>query len=116
MGETQMKIMVSDMMISVVTKSTSHRLVQLFLNPMLSVGNFPNLDSLKEMMIRTRMTKTTKTKTIKTKMKTEVTTRIRTKTKTKTKMRTEVAMRKNVKRIQKRSFSLNTIKRRTRYY
>merc|ERR1711862_517204 len=103
------KIMVSDMMISVVTKSTSHRLVQMVLNPMLSVGNFPNLDSLKEMMIRTRMTKTTKTK-----MKTEVTTRIR--TKTKTRMRTEVAMRKNVKRIQKRSFSLNTIKRRTRYY
>merc|ERR1712183_393375 len=105
--ETQMKIMVSDMMISVVTKSTSHRLVQLFRNPIHSVGSFPNLDSLKEMMIRTRMTKTTKTKTtktktIKTKMKTGVTTRIRTKTKTrtKTKMRTEVAMRKNVKRIQ----------------
>merc|ERR1711983_413902 len=101
--------MVSDMMISVVTKSTSHRLVQLFLNPMLGVGNFPNLDSLKEMMIRTRMTKTKTTKT-KMKMKTEVTTRIR------TRMKTEVAMRKNVKRIQKRSFSLNTIKRRTRYY
>merc|ERR1711982_21766 len=91
--ETQTKTMGSDLMILVVTLSMNHRLVILFLKPMLSVGNCPDLVFLKEETM------------MKTKMEIKTRKKMRRRVVMRKKMRRRVEMRKKVKRGKKRSFS-----------